>query len=153
MSRVWRDLAIEWFDAIVSEIGRHFLRSYLDKLHRVLNIGTQEEILEFRYSNLRRVWKIREMLAMPEEDRVMQGDLEFHLRCETAFVALCDLALEDFRYKRFVVHFYKMIDDEGPCDSAIVTATEHLDETHIANVAQIMTNERGMQTFTYEEAP
>lgn len=150
-SRVWRDLAIGWFDAMNREIGRHFARSFLDELHRAFNVGTEEELLDLRFKCDMRRHRVDEIVRTPEEDRLIGGAWEFHLRCETFFVALCDLALDDFRYKRFVVYFYKMIDDEEPCDSAVVTATEYLDETHIANIAQIMTNERGMQTFTYEE--
>ena len=150
-SRVWRDLAIGWFDAMNREIGRHFARSFLDELHRAFNVGTEEELLDLRFECDMRRRRVDEIVRTPKEDRLIGGAWEFHLLCETFFVAICDLALEDFRYKRFVVYFYKMIDDEEPCDSAIVTASTHFEDAHIYNVACRMTVERGMQTLTYEE--
>lgn len=96
-SRVWRTLSIGWFDAMNREIGRYFTRSFLDELHHALNIGTEEELLDLRSKCDMRRRRVDEIVRTPEEDRLFGGPWEFHLLCETFFVALCDLALEDFR--------------------------------------------------------
>jgi hypothetical protein len=96
-SRVWRTLAIGWFDAMNLEIGRYFTRSFLDELHRVLNTGTKEELLNLRFECDIRRRRVDEIVRTPEEVRLVGGPWEFHLLYETLFVALCDLALEDFR--------------------------------------------------------
>lgn len=152
-SRVWRDLAIVWFDTMNREVGSKFDREFLADMHRLLNLGTERELDSIRRHCAKTCRQIEEVVNTPKNERTVGGDWEFHLRCNTFFLALYDLALEDFRYKRFVVYFYKMIDDEEPCDSAIVTASTHFEDVHIYNVACRMTIERGMRTFTYEEAP
>lgn len=95
--RIWRTLAIEWFDAMVRGIGQHFTRSFLDKVHRVLNIGTEEDLHDLRYACELQRKRIDEIVQTPEDKRLFGGAWEFHLLCETFFVALLDLALEDFR--------------------------------------------------------
>jgi hypothetical protein len=97
MNRVWRTLAIEWFDEMVLSIGMHFSRTFLNELHSTLNLGTEKELLDLRSSCELQRKRVDEIVKTPEEDRPFGGTWEFHLLCETVFVALCDLALEDFR--------------------------------------------------------
>lgn len=96
-SRVWRTLAIGWFDAMNREIGRYFTRSFLDELYRALNIGTEEELLDLCSKCDTRRRRVDEIVRTLGKGHLFGGPWEFHLLCETFFVALCDLALEDFR--------------------------------------------------------
>ena len=96
-SRVWRDLAIEWFDAMNRLLGSKFDREFLADVHRLLNLGTEDELDSILRYNARVCQKFAEIVDTPKDKRRFGGDWEFHLRCETFFLALYELALEDFR--------------------------------------------------------
>lgn len=96
-NRVWRDLAIEWFDAMNREVGFKFDREFLADVHRLLNFGTEDELDSIRKYCARICRHIEEVVNAPKDERTIGGDWEFHLRCDTFFLALYELALEDFR--------------------------------------------------------
>lgn len=95
-SRVWRDLAIGWFDAMNREVGSKFDREFLADMHRILNLGTERELDSIRRYNARVCQKIVEAAGTPKDKRSID-ELEFYIRWNTFFLALYDLALEDFR--------------------------------------------------------
>ena len=95
-SRVWRTLAIEWFDAMNREVGSKFDREFLADVHRLLNFGTERELDSIRRYNARVCQKLVELAGTPKDKRRID-DLEFYIRWNTFLLALYELALEDFR--------------------------------------------------------
>ena len=96
IGRVWRDLAIEWFDVMVEELDRYFACSFLHELHRAINTGTEAELVDLRHRlELQRIQSER-FARMSKDKRPYPHDWDGQWKNQTMFVALCDLALEDF---------------------------------------------------------
>lgn len=86
--RVWRDLALTWFDAMDREVGAHFSREFANDVREILATGSGFALFSIRaYCE-----KSCEGIKRSRDD-----DREFWLRCETLMVAIYNLALEDFR--------------------------------------------------------
>jgi hypothetical protein len=84
MSRVWRDIAIEWF-----EVWRQEARPYFDNPPIVIQDFVDKTRLILRSDNRNWLELFRRERAKRAIDEVVPID--------TVLVAICDLALEDFK--------------------------------------------------------
>lgn len=100
IGRVWRELALTWFDATNREIGDRLNPDFLRKLWWTIAFGTEEEIEGTRDKHERQsaeCWRICMTDSPARIDPDVYNDWMFPARYNAAFAALCALALEDFR--------------------------------------------------------
>lgn len=97
----WREVALGWFDAFDREFGaKHFQFEFLYALRRGLEEGDELDLVVLQRKHKK---THSEYLRIARTSEIEDG-WAFAARYEGFFVALCELALEDFKPRRFGRH-------------------------------------------------